>query len=357
MITFPMMPGIEINIFLLVFLGFAIGVVSGFVGVGGGFLMTPALIILGFPAHLAVGTSLAWVMGNSIVGTLRHRQLGNVDMKLGLWMMVGTMSGVEIGVRVLNWTRNMGVADEAVLSVSICMLLIIGGYTFWETRQAKAKLDDMIRRKEKLPPTMRAASISARLQRIKIPPMIHFAKSRVTISLWLLLAIGFFTGILAGFIGVGGGIIMVPSLIYLIGLPSFMAVGTDIFQIIFSATFGSIRHTMSGNVIIFAAFIMILGSSIGIQFGVLVTRYVREISMRYVFASSILVAVLGSILKLINILSESAITWLQTGVVAVTFGGLGLIMIMIASLFITAIRYRSGRHIPTWVESLVSKGG
>lgn len=355
MITFPMIPGIEVNLFLLIFLALAVGVVSGFVGVGGGFLMTPALIILGFPAHFAVGTSLVWIMGNAIVGTLRHRQLGNVDMKLGVLMMACVMSGVEVGVRLLNWTRDMGLADATVLSVSICMLLIVGGYTFWETCQAKAKLDDMIRRKEKSPPTMRVASISARLQRIKIPPVIHFAKSRVTISLWLLLAIGLFTGILAGFIGVGGGFIMVPSLIYLIGLPSFMAVGTDIFQIIFSAAFGSIRHTMSGNVIIFAAFIMILASSIGIQFGVLATRYLRGVTMRYIFASTILVAVLGSILKLINILSQSSITWLQTVVMAVTFGGLALIMAMLASLFIAAIRYRRGKQIPIWIESLVAR--
>ena len=153
--------------------------------------MTPALIILGFPAHLAVGTSLAWIIGNSIIGTLRHRQLGNVDMKLGILMIVGTMCGVEVGVRILNWTRNMGLADEVVLSVSICMLLVIGVYTFWEARRRKAELDDMLRRKEELPPAMSLTSISARLQRINIPPMIHFTKSRVTISLWLVLAIGF----------------------------------------------------------------------------------------------------------------------------------------------------------------------
>ena len=355
MITFPVIPGVEINLFLLVFLGLAVGIVSGFVGVGGGFLMTPALIILGFPAHFAVGTSLAWVVGNSVVGTLRHRQLGNIDMKLGMLMIVGTVGGVEVGVRILNWTRNMGLANEVVLSVSICMLLMIGIYTFWETRQRKAELDGMARRKEELPSDMKAVSISVRLQRINIPPRIHFAKSRITISLWLVLAVGFFTGVLAGFIGVGGGFIMVPSLIYLIGLPSFMAVGTDIFQIIFSSAFGFVRHTMSGNVIIFAAFIMILGSSIGTQFGVLVTRYVRGISIRYILVSSVLVAVLGSILKLIDILSESAIAWFQTGVLSVTFGGLGLIVVMIAGLFIMAIRYRKGGRIPTWAQSLVTK--
>lgn len=246
MIAFPVIPGIEINLFLVVFLSLAVGIVSGFVGVGG-FLMTPALIILGFPAQFAVGTSLAWVMGNSIVGTLRHRQLGNVDMKLGILMIAFIMGGVEVGVRIMNWTRDAGLADTAVLSVSICVLLIIGGYTFWESSRTKVKLDDMVKRKEKSPEIFEVSSISAKLQRIKIPPVIYFARSRITVSLWLLLAIGLFTGILAGFIGVGGGFIMVPSLIYLVGLTSFMAVGTDLFQIIFSAAFGSIRQSYDGK--------------------------------------------------------------------------------------------------------------
>ena len=353
MMTFPMIPGVEINLFLIIFLSLAAGVISGFVGVGGGFIITPALIILGFPAQFAVGTSLMWVMGNSIVGTLRHRQLGNVDMKLGILMMVFVVCGVEIGVRVLNWTRDLGLADAAVLITSICILLIVGGYTFWESARTKAKLDSINREQEKSPTTIDAASISSVVQRIKIPPVIHFSKSGVTISLWMLLVIGLVTGILAGFIGVGGGFIMVPSLIYLLGVPSFIAVGTDIFQIVFSAAFGSIRHTISGNVVIFAAFIMILGSSVGVYFGALATRYLREVSMRFILASTIFIAVLGSALKLVSISSESAISWLEYGMVAITFGGLGLVMSMVVGLFVAAVRYRNGKSIPVWVESLI----
>lgn len=355
MITFAEMPGVDINVFLLVLIGLGVGTLSGFAGVGGGFLMTPALIILGFSANFAVGTSLAWIIGNSIVGTLRHRRLGNVDMKLGMWIVVGTMAGVEVGVRILNRTKDMGLADEAVLSTSIVILLIIGVYTLWEACRRKAQLDDMVRRKEKLPPAMRLPAISQRLQRINIPPMMHLAKSGLTISLWVVLAIGFATGILAGFIGVGGGFIMVPSLVYLIGLPSFMAVGTDMFQIIFSAAYGCIRHSMSGNVIIFAAFIMVVASCIGVQFGVLVTRYVRGVSMRYILGISILICAIGAILKLLGILLEKGAIWLEIGSVAVTFGGMGLTVIMILALFIVALRYHRGQHIPTWIKSLVAK--
>jgi len=355
MITFPELPGIDISIFLLIFIGLGAGILSGFAGVGGAFIVTPALIILGFPANFAVGTSLTWVMGNSVVGALRHGKLGNVDTKLGLVLLVAAMSGMEVGVKILNWTRDIGLANEVVLSISICMLLIVGVSTLLECSARKRQLDKMLARGEKLPPAMRAAYLSQKLQSINIPPMLHFAKSGVTISLWIILLVGFLIGMLAGLIGVGGGFIMVPSLVYLVGLPSFMAVGTDLFQIIFSAAYGSIRHTMSGNVIIFAAFIMVIASSIGVRFGVLVTRYVRGVSLRCILGISILLFAAGTILKLSSILLEKATSWLEIGSLAVTFGGMGLIVIMVLALFIVARRYKSGRHIPAWVESLVAK--
>ena len=355
MITFSTMPGVDINLFLLIFVGFGAGILSGFAGVGGAFIVTPALVILGFPAHFAVGTSLAWVMGNSVVGAFRHRELGNVDMKLGLVILVAAMGGMEVGVRILNWTRDVGLADEAVLSTAIGVLLIVGSYTMWESIRRKRQLDKMLERGEELPPAMRASPLSQKLQSVNIPPMLHFSKSQVTISLWIILAIGFFVGMLAGVMGVGGGFIMVPALVYVVGLPSFMAVGTDLFQIIFSAAYGSIRHAMSGNVIIFAAFIMVIASSIGVPFGVLVTRYVRCVSVRIILGISILLFAVGTILKLSGILLGEAFAWLETAALAVTFSGLGLTLIMILGLCIVALRYRRGGHIPTWMESLVSR--
>lgn len=354
MITFPMLPGTEINLFLLILIGLGAGILSGFTGVGGAFIITPALIVLGFPANFAVGTSLAGVLGNSLVGTFRHGRLGNVDVKLGLLLLVATIGGVEVGVRILNRVGATGLADTAVLSISICMMLIVGVYTLSESIIRKRKLDRMLARKEKLPLDMRATFLSRRFQGINLPPRLRFVGSGVEMSLWIILAIGFLVGLLSGAIGVGGGIIMVPSLIYLVGLSSFMAVGTSLFQIIFSAAYGSIRHTASGNVIIFAAFIMVLASSIGVLFGASVTRYVRGVSVRMVLGISALLAAAGAILKLSSLRLEG-VDWLSTSSLAVTFGGLGLILIMIIALFIIAIRYQRGRHIPGWVESLVAK--
>ena len=354
MIIFPELPGIEINLYLLIFIGLGAGVLSGFAGVGGAFVVTPALIVLGFPANFAVGTSLAWVVGKSVIATLGHRKLGNVDMRLGLVLLAGATGGVEVGVRILNWARNIGLADEVVLSISICLLLIVGIYTFSEGITRKRQLDKLLARKEKLPPAMRATGLSQKLQSVRLPPMVHFARSGVTISLWIILAVGFFIGTLSGLIGVGGGFIMVPSLVYLIGLPSFLAVGTDLFQIVFSAAYGCIRHTLSGNVIIFAAFIMVVAASLGVQFGVLVTRYVRGVSVRILLGTVILLFAVGTILKLLDVLLGEAVAWPGVGSLVVTFGSLGLTVVMILVLFTMALRYHRGRHIPKWAESLVS---
>jgi len=265
------------------------------------------------------------------------------------------MCGVEGGVRILNQVKEIGLAEHAVLSSSIGILLVIGTYTFREANKRKAVLDIMVRKREKLSPSMRVLAISQRLQNIRIPPMIHFTKSRLTFSLWVILCIGFITGLLAGFMGVGGGFIMVPSLVYLVGLPSFMAVGTDMFQVVFSAAFGCLRHTMSGNVIIFVAFILVVSSCLGVQLGVLITRYVRGVAMRYILAVSILFSVLGSLLKLTDIILKLPGLWLRMASITVTFGGLGVVVAMILGLFITALRYKNGKHIPVWAISLIQR--
>jgi len=316
--------------------------------------VTPALIIIGFPANYAVGISLAWVTGNSVIGTIRHRKLGNVDMKLGLITTITAMGGIEVGVRIINWATAAGLADKIVLSISMCTLLIIGTYTLLESIRRKRRLERMPGPGVKTAADTRVTTLSHKLQRVNLPPRLHFAKSGITVSLWILLVIGFFAGMVIGIIGVGGGIILVPAMIYLIGLPSFTAVGTSLYQIIFSAGFGTIRHTMSGNVIIFASLIMLVASSIGVQFGALVTRYVRGISVRFVLGISILIAALGALLKLLNVIGDKPNAFLETGSTAVIFTGMGLAVLIIITLFTMAQRYRSGKSIPAWLEAFMS---
>ncbi len=353
MLQMPMVPGIDVNIILLVILSLTSGVISGFVGVGGGFIMTPALIILGFPAQFAVGTSMLWVMGNSIIGTLRHRRMGNVDFKLGYVMIVFMMSGVEVGIRILSAAISAGIGEASVLIVTICILIIVGWSIFWESTHTKAKLDKMIKENNKIDERPRISSVISALTRVKIQPILHFPRANVHVSFWILMVIGVTAGVLAGFIGVGGGFIIVPSLVYIFGVPSFIAVGTSLFQIIFPAAFGATRYSIEGHVVIFAAFIMILGSSIGVYFGSLLTRYLRDIAMRYTLAITILVAVMGSIIKLITISSGSEATWLKYAIEVITFGGLALIVFLLSGLFIAAIRRRKGKYIPAWTHSFI----
>jgi len=176
---------------------------------------------------------------------------------------------------------------------------------------------------------------------------------QVTMSLWILLGIGFSVGTLAGLTGIGGGFMMVPALVYLVGIPSFMAVGTDLFQIIFSASYGTVRHTMSGNVMIFAAFIMLLASTIGVKYGVMVTWFVWGVSARYILGMVIILAAVAATLKLAGILLDDTIGF-EIASIAVTFGNLVVTVIMLLGLFVLALRYRKGKHIPKWMESFVA---
>lgn len=343
---------IDVNVLLLVYTGLAAGVLSGFAGVGGAFFVTPALIILGVPASFAVGTSLAWVTGNSIIGAFRHKKMGNLDIKLGTIMALAGMGGVEVGVRIINRIRDAGFADEIVLSISTSILLIVGLYTFLESIKRKRHFDAM-EEKGELTPVMRTTAIPPKLQSINMPPLLKFAKSQVNISLWIILAVGFIVGMLVGVMGVGGGIIMVPALVYLFGIPTFVAVGTGLFQIIFSAGYGSIRHAMSGNVIIPASLILLVASSIGLQFGVLVTKYVRGVSVRFILGITTLIVAIGALLKLLSILVEEYAAPLQTSSLAVTFSSVGLSVMMIMTLYIMALRHRRGQRVPAFVTALL----
>jgi hypothetical protein len=347
--------GVAISAALLAFIGFTVGIASGFIGVGGGYMLTPALIIFGFPANFAVGTGLAYILGNSIVAFLRHRKLGNVDIKLGGLMICGTLVGIELGVRLLNGLKEMGLVNEVVLAASLAILSFMAVFTFWETRRSKRKMDEIMRRGEKVPRDIFITGLSEKMQRIEIPPMIYFPKSRCRISLLVILGVGLLTGVLVGFMGVGGGFVIVPCLIYLIGVPSIIAVGTSLFQIIISAGFGAARHTMSGNVVIFASVIMILGACVGTQVGTLATRLVRGPSVRFVLGYSMFFGAIAIALELASVLTADKIYWLGQTAKAFIICQMFLLVGMILALLIMALMSRRGHRIPKWAQSLVIK--
>ena len=357
MVTFPEIPDTEISVVLLIFIGFTVGIVGGFIGVGGGFMVTPALVVLGFPANFAVGTDTTHIAGKSIIATIRHSQLGNVDAKLAIIMVAGTMSGAEGGVRVLNRLRDSGVAEEAVLTASLCIMAAIGIITYRETMAARRRMEELKAAGKALPRDETSSGIARRLQSLSIWPVIYLPTSRVEVSLWTVLLIGAATGFLSGFFGVGGGFIRVPAMIYLLGVPSLIAVGTDLLEIIVSSGYTAIRHGMSGNVVIFAAFIMILGASVGAQIGALATQYVRGPAVRLVLVVAVCFGSIAAAMKLADVLTDNSLRALDILSPAMMFGGMAVIVSIIMGLVLMAVVLGRRGTLPGWAETLVVVSG
>lgn len=354
MAFFPI-SGTEINVLFPIFLGFTVGIVGGFIGVGGGYMVTPALIIFGVPGNIAVGTDITHIAGKSVIATIRHRQLGNVDIRLGAILAGSMMLGVELGVRLINYFKVKGLVDAVVLTASLLILLSIGIYTQVETRRSKKILDQMKKEGKTLPREITVFSLAKRVQKINIPPIIYLKTSRIRISFWVIFLIGLFTGTLAGFFGVGGGFVMVPSLVYIVGTPTLIAVGTDLFEIIISASYGSLRHAMSGNVDIMISLTMLLGATLGAQIGAIATSYVRGPSVRFVLSWSVLLALVGAAMNLTYVLTGRSIALLALASKGVILAQMFILVGMIIGLFVVANLARRGYKVPEYLESMIVK--
>jgi hypothetical protein len=290
--------GVTINPLLLAGIGFVVGVLGGFFGVGGGFLAGPMLFLTGVPMNFVIGTDLAQMMGNSLVATRRHRVLGHVDLKLGTLMIVGTASGVELGARVLEHLKEGGNLDMIVGSAYIAILLAIAAFVSYESVRAlrMEQDDDEVSVSEALA----FSPLHARMRRLRIPPLVSLPISGVEeISLWVILGVGFITGFLSGILGVGGGFIRMPALIYILGIPTHIAIGTDLFEIAFSAGYGTLTHALKGNVDILIALVMQTGAVLGAQIGASSTRHVTGPKIRLIFSS---LPVIGAVLMLYRLL-------------------------------------------------------
>ena len=293
---FPL-AGVTISPILLAGIGFLVGILGGFFGVGGGFIAGPMMFWGGVPMNFVVGTDLAHMTGKSIVAAKRHRALGHVDVKLGLLMIVGTVIGVEVGARIIELLETTGKIDIVIGVTYIVILLIISAFTAWESLRALR----MIRTDEvDVKDAIGVKGIARRVHSIKIPPMISFPNSGIeSISLWTVLAVGFITGVLAGSLGVGGGFIRMPMLVYLMGVPTHVAVGTDLFEIIFSSGYGTLTHAVKGNVDILMAMVMQTGAAIGAQIGAVSTRFFVGPRIRLMFS---FLPLIGAILVLVRLL-------------------------------------------------------
>lgn len=273
---------ITVNPVYLAGIGFIVGILGGFFGVGGGFLAGPMLLIFGMPGHMVPGTDLAHMTGKSIVATRRHRALGHVDTKLGLIMVAGTVIGVELGAQLIEALKRAGSVDRALGLAYMVTLLSVSGFVAWESfRAIRMTSTETIDVRE----AVGFQGFTKRVQRVTLPPMISLPGSGVeSISFWVVLGVGMLTGVLAGFLGVGGGFIRMPALVYVIGVPTHVAVGTDLFEIVISSGYGALTHGVKGNVDILVALVMHTGAAVGAQIGAVSTCYVGGPKIRLAFS-------------------------------------------------------------------------
>ena len=345
--------GMQAPWFLLVFTGFTVGIVGGFIGVGGGYMVTPALIVFGFPGYMASGIDMTHIAGKGIVSTVRHKQLGNIDWILALSMVAGTMFGVEEGIRLLGFFKHLGLSSVALLTASVCLMFTLFVYTLMETMKSHRRLTEMAREGKSMLREVTSSSLPRKFQILPLAPIVRCRTARVVISMWVIVLVGVVTGILAGFLGVGGGFIRVPALVYIVGCSTHIAVGTDLLEIVFSGGYGCLRHSMEGNVDFIAVMFMLAGAMFGAQFGSIATAFVRGPAIRYILSFSLALATLGAGLPLANILMGGRIAALPVLAVIVTLGQMFFLCLFILSLVTFAYRARRGRWVPEWVVPLL----
>ena len=283
--------GNSVNMAAILGLGGAVGLLSGIFGVGGGFFMTPLLIMLGIPPTVAAASDSNQIIGASTSGTLAHFRLGNVDFKMGFLLLAGGVAGGCVGVRVIKVLRALGNADFLINLTYVLMLGLVGGYMFYESLQSMRS------------PAAKTATAQAdkgspakKHGLANLPWQMNFVRSGVRTSVLMPLGLGTLVGILAAIMGVGGGFIMVPVMVYLLRMPMHVVVGTSLFQILFTCVNVTIMQSIENHTVDFIlALLLLIGSSIGAQLGTRVGKKLHADQLKILLATLVLV-VMGKIL-------------------------------------------------------------
>jgi hypothetical protein len=298
---FVLMPIAGVEIFWpgLIILGVGVGVIGGFFGMGGAWMVTPGLNILGFPMAFAIGTDIAHMAGKSLIATMRHGKFGNVDYKLGFIMLVGTIIGFELGAQMVMWLERLGKVEAYVRYMYLVLLALIAWMVFADVAKKKKKEREATAAGKEIDALATGIEWHKALHKIKIPPMVHFKEAQVYCTAWLPIMVSFLTGWLAGILGIGGGLIRMPALIYFVGCPTHVAVGTDLFEVMISGLYGAATYTFKGRTELVAAIIMLVGASIGAQVGTVATKYIKGYGIRIIFGLAVIGCALSIILKLI----------------------------------------------------------
>ena len=282
----------------VVLLGFIGGILSGFIGSGGAFFMTPGMMNLGVNGVVAVASNITHKFGKAMVGSRKHAAAGNVDKKLAAFMLATAIIGIQIAVAINSYlfkgggdSHGPGQSAGANLYISLVFAIILSAV-------AVSMLSDVLKSRGKGDsdggPSMKIAEFLARL---KLPPVISFGVADTKVSLWILMIVGIATGYLAGTIGVGG-FIGVPAMIYVFGVPTAVATGTELFLAVFMGAFGALSYAYQGFVDLRMTMLLYLGSLVGIHLGVYGVKVVKEKYIRVVTSVIILLCVVSRIIAI-----------------------------------------------------------
>ncbi len=288
--------------------GICAGLITGCIGAGGGFIIAPALMSAGVKGILAVGTDLFHIFAKAIMGSVLHRKMGNISIGLALWFILGSMGGATLGgyINRTIYDANPVMSDAFITSIYVFMLGFLSFYSlmdFFKARKAAAGIADKSEEEQKKFKAGTLTGFAQKLQSMNIPPMVHFDQSIVPggrkISAVFLILSGAFVGLAAAIMGVGGGFLTFPIFVYTLGVSSATTVGTDIFQIIFTAGYAGLgQYAIYGFIFYTLAMGMLLGSLIGIQVGSLVTKVVPGQTICGFYATAVMAGFINRVFAL-----------------------------------------------------------
>jgi len=333
-----------------ILVGFAAGLMTGAIGVGGGVVITPALMSVGIRGIVVVGTDLLHMFAKGIMGTAVHKKLGNVNYRLAIAFVAGSFIGVTCGGYINRTIYNINpvLSDAFISGFYVTMLGFLSFYAINDYFQLR-KLGNAAHEEHET--KVEVSRAARKLQSLKIPPMIKFDEDLVPggrkISFILVTAVGFFVGTFAAIMGVGGGFLTFPSFVYLLGISSFTTVGTDIFQIVFTTGYASItQYAVYGFIFVSLAMGLLLGSLIGVQFGALTTKVVKGMHIRAFYGLVMLAGFMNRLLALPSKLSDLGIihiskslgSGLKVAGIIILFGIITYFALWIFYRFITSVK-------------------